>query len=94
MRLEPVVSRLEKMILYETSSHYYLIGFDSQETSFRVMKMDRRILEPQSLSEILIIDAFIYSKEGIAEMLEMINEGTVRVRVRVRVLPYLLLTRP
>lgn len=63
------------MILYETSSHYYLVGFDGQESSFRVLIIDRRIEKPRYLEEILREDPSIYSKEDLAEMLEMINEG-------------------
>jgi hypothetical protein len=64
------------MILYETSSHYYIVGFDSEEASFRVLKIDRRVLCPKSLDEILQEDPCVYSKEALAEMLEMVNEGT------------------
>lgn len=63
------------MILYETSSHYYLVGYDSEETSFRVLKIDRRIVRPKTLNEILLEDPCVYSKEDLAEMLEMVNEG-------------------
>ena len=63
------------MILYETSSHYYLVGFDSQEEYFRVLKIDRRVTAPKSLEEVLTEDPCIYSKDELAEMLEMVNEG-------------------
>ena len=63
------------MILYETSSHYYLVGYDSEEVSFRVLKIDRRIVRPKTLDEILLEDPCVYSKEDLAEMLEMVNEG-------------------
>ena len=64
-----------QMILYETSSHYYLVGYDSQETAFRLLKIDRRVEKPKSLEEILTEDPSIYTKEDLAEVLEMINEG-------------------
>jgi hypothetical protein len=51
------------------------VGFDSQETFFRVLKMDRRIIRPNSLQEILVEDPCVYTKEDLAEMLEMVNEG-------------------
>ena len=63
------------MILYETSPHYYLVGFDSQEEYFRVLKIDRRVTAPKSLEEVLTEDPCIYSKDELAEMLEMVNEG-------------------
>lgn len=52
-----------QVLLYETSSFYYLIGSDLQETLFRVLKFDRRIVRPSSLSEILIEDPLTYTKE-------------------------------
>ena len=69
-----------QMILYETSSHYYIVGFDSEEASFRVLKIDRRVLCPKSLDEILQEDPCVYSKEALAEMLEMVNEGIPLLR--------------
>ena len=63
------------MILYETSFHYYLVGYDSEEISFRVLKIDRRVVAPKSLDEILHEDPCVYSKEDLAQMLEMVNEG-------------------
>ena len=63
------------MILYETSFHYYLVGYDSEEVSFRVLKIDRRVVAPKSLDEILHEDPCVYSKEDLAQMLEMVNEG-------------------
>ena len=74
-RFESSFAKLEKMMLFETSSHYYLVGFDSQETAFRILKIDRRVEKPRSLSEILTEDPSTYSKEDLADMLEMINEG-------------------
>jgi hypothetical protein len=76
--LNELILKLDlQMILYETSSHYYIVGFDSEEASFRVLKIDRRVLSPKSLDEILQEDPCVYSKEALAEMLEMVNEGTV-----------------
>ena len=66
---------MEKMMLFETSSHYYLVGFDGQETAFRILKIDRRVEKPQALSEILTEDPSVYTKDDLADMLEMINEG-------------------
>ena len=73
--LEPVISRLEQFLLYETVSHFYLVGFDEDETTFRVLKIDRRLEKPASLSEILHEDSMIYNKTELHTMLQMINEG-------------------
>lgn len=73
--LEPHVSRFEQVILYETASTYYLIGFDDKETHFRILKIDRRTEKPSSLEEILREDPIVYNKEELKEMLMMISEG-------------------
>lgn len=61
--------------LYETSQTYYLIGCDDRETRFRVLKIDRRVLNPQYLSQILTEDPGVYTKEEIHEMLTMVHGG-------------------
>ena len=71
------------MILYETSFHYYLVGYDSEEVSFRVLKIDRRVVAPKSLDEILHEDPCVYSKEDLAQMHEMVNEGNRLFRMSV-----------
>lgn len=42
--LEPVVSRLEKFILYETHSYFYIVGSDKRQREYRVIKLDRKVL--------------------------------------------------
>lgn len=71
----PLISRLEKFVLYETHSHFYLIGHDLLETSYRVIKIDRRIIRPKSLQEIIKEDVNVYSKNDLEGLLDMINEG-------------------
>ena len=65
----------EKLDLYETDTHMYLIGYDSGETTFRLLKINRTILRPKSLVEILIEDPTIYSKQGASDMLKTLREG-------------------
>jgi hypothetical protein len=64
-----------QFILYETSSHYYLVGYDAQESAFRMLKIDRRFEKPASLEDILHEDPIVYTKEDLADVLAMINEG-------------------
>ena len=46
--------RFEKFILYETSSFYYLVASNSAEEMFRMIKIDRDVEKPNSLSDILV----------------------------------------
>ena len=55
MKLEATLTRLERFVLYETWSHMYLVGSDEDQVSFRLIKIDRRIENPTSLSQILDI---------------------------------------
>ena len=122
--LEPVVAKLEKFILYETTSFLYVVGCDKRQCEYRVLKLDRRVslhvqgihanhglgtertpscvrcvviarspvlvsfvhacnvlplgykaVHPSRLSEILLEDDCVYSREELKDMLEMIHEG-------------------
>lgn len=73
--LEPAVGRLEKFQLYETRTFFYLVGFDELETQFRVIKINRTIVKPKDLSEIIQEDPLVYSSEEIVGILDMVNEG-------------------
>ncbi len=53
----------------------YLVGSDEDQLSFRLIKIDRRIENPTSLSQILRVDRDNYSKQDLGDMLEMISEG-------------------
>jgi hypothetical protein len=71
----PLTSRLEKFVLYETYSHFYLVGNDLLETSYRVIKIDRRVIRPKSLQDIIKEDPNVYQKQELEDLLDMINEG-------------------
>ena len=43
--LEPVVSKLEKFILYQTHSHMYVVGCDKRQVAYRVLKVCVVLLE-------------------------------------------------
>ncbi|KAJ1442963.1 SacI homology domain-containing protein [Ochromonadaceae sp. CCMP2298] len=73
--LESCFSRLEKFRLYATSPFYYLVGFNQQETQFRVLKINRQIAKPKELEEIVREDHLVYNSSEIAEVLQMIDEG-------------------
>ncbi len=62
-------------MLYETSKHFILVGYNTAETIYRVIKLDRNIIKPANLSEILFEDPIVYTKDSVTEMLHMVNEG-------------------
>ena len=66
---------MEKYLLYDTSSFYYIVGCDSMETYFRILKLNRCVPKPKSLEDVLSEDPVIYSKEDLKLVLEMIHEG-------------------
>ena len=73
--LQPLVTCFDKYVLYETASFYYLIGCDANETQYRILKLNRSILKPKSLDEILFEDPVVYGGDELEGLLEMINDG-------------------
>lgn len=73
--LQPLVTCFDKYVLYESASFYYLIGCDANETQYRILKLNRNILKPKTLDEILIEDPVVYGGDELEELLEMINDG-------------------
>lgn len=54
---------------------YYLVGSNELETACRLIKINRTILMPRQLAEIVREDPLIYSPGEIADVLDMIHEG-------------------
>jgi len=73
--LRPIITCMERYILYETSSYYYIVGCDAMETYFRVLKLNRTVVKPRSLDEVLTEDPIVYTKDDLRLVLEMIHEG-------------------
>jgi phosphatidylinositol 3,5-bisphosphate 5-phosphatase len=73
--LKPIQTCMEKYLLYDTSSFYYLVGCDAMETYFRVLKLNRCVIKPRSLEDVLTEDPVVYNKEDLKLVLEMIHEG-------------------
>ena len=44
---------LTQFSLYETSTNFYLLAHDTEETKFRLLKINRAIEKPKDLSEIV-----------------------------------------
>lgn len=73
--LEPVVSKLERFVLYQTTSHLYVTASDKLETQYRVLKIDRRVTHPAFLADICQEDPVVYTPLDMIDMLDMIHEG-------------------
>ena len=75
MTLEPVISKLEKFIVYETHDFLYVVGCDKRQTEYRILKLHRVVDQPQSLEEILTEDDTLYSERELKDILKQIDEG-------------------
>jgi hypothetical protein len=73
--LEPVVSKLERFVLYETLPYMYLVACDKLQSQYRLLKIDRCIVQPASLADICVEDPIVYSRGDMETMLDMIHEG-------------------
>ncbi|XP_052243737.1 polyphosphoinositide phosphatase-like isoform X1 [Dreissena polymorpha] len=70
----PLISSIQRVQVYETKARYYIIGSNSTETTFRVLKIDRQ--EPKDL--VIQDDKHVYNKVDIRKLLEMIASGNVK----------------
>ncbi|KAG8186312.1 hypothetical protein JTE90_007333 [Oedothorax gibbosus] len=66
---QPIVSLVQKIILYKTKARFYLVGCNNTESKFRVLKVDRT--KPKEL--IIEDDKVEYSKREIKDLLNMIK---------------------
>ncbi|GMI77842.1 suppressor of actin 2 [Hibiscus trionum] len=69
--LDPNPCYLQKFRLYETRSHFYMIGRDKNRTDWRVLKIDR--LEPSELN--ILEDSTTYSEIECSDLLRRIHDG-------------------
>ncbi|GFV51161.1 polyphosphoinositide phosphatase [Trichonephila clavipes] len=67
----PIVSLVQKIILYKTKTRFYLVGCNNTESKFRVLKIDRT--ESKELN--VVDDKVEYSKREIRDLLNMIKCG-------------------
>ncbi|XP_078331315.1 polyphosphoinositide phosphatase-like [Crassostrea virginica] len=69
----PIISSIQKVILYETKARYYIVGSNSTETRFRVLKIDRT-----ESKELVIHDEKVeYNKQEVRNLLTMIKSGNL-----------------
>ncbi|CAG7836139.1 unnamed protein product [Allacma fusca] len=67
-KLRPFFISIQKMVLYETKTHFYLVGSNLTETRFRILKMDRT--ENRELT--LVEDQASYNAKEIKDLLSTI----------------------
>lgn len=67
----PIISSVQKLVLYETRARYFLVGSNNAETKFRVLKIDRT--EPKDL--VVIDDRHVYSQQEVRELLGRLDLG-------------------
>jgi phosphatidylinositol 3,5-bisphosphate 5-phosphatase len=75
--IDPYIAKLDRFELSSTQQCYYLIGCNKQNTEYRVLKMDRTLIEREgtALADFLVEDPNLYTQAEIKSMLEMLNAG-------------------
>ncbi|EED88061.1 phosphatidylinositol phosphatase, partial [Thalassiosira pseudonana CCMP1335] len=79
----PYQTRLEKFELFSTHQCYYLVACDKFGSGYRIMKMDRTLIERRGmnsssfrpLSDFIFEDPAVYTQSEIKDILDMINDG-------------------
>ena len=66
------VCSMHRFKLYETASHYYLVGADIGERKYRILKIDRTV-DPGELS--VAEDDIIYAKKELVDLLDTVRDG-------------------
>ncbi|XP_078069659.1 polyphosphoinositide phosphatase [Mustelus asterias] len=69
--VQPVISCIQKLVLYETRARYFLVGSNHAETKYRVLKIDRT--EPKDL--MVIDDRHVYNQQEVHELLSRLDMG-------------------
>eukprot|EP00058_Branchiostoma_floridae_P018686 XP_002604175.1 hypothetical protein BRAFLDRAFT_278184 [Branchiostoma floridae] len=76
MQPVPLISSVQRIVLYETKARFFLVGSNNRETKFRVLKIDRT--EPKEL--VIIDDKVEYSQREVRELLSMLDVGNRATR--------------
>ncbi|XP_062896841.1 polyphosphoinositide phosphatase isoform X1 [Mobula hypostoma] len=69
--VQPIISCVQKLVLYETRARYFLVGSNHAETKYRVLKIDRT--EPKDL--VVIDDRHVYSQQEVQDLLSRLDNG-------------------
>jgi len=71
MKFHPLVRSVQKIVVYETKTRFYIVGSNEDQSKFRVLKIDRT--DPKEL--VINDDKIIYNEKEIRELLTMIDVG-------------------
>ena len=71
MKFHPLVRSVQKIVVYETKTRFYIVGSNEDQSKFRVLKIDRTEAKDLVISD----DKIIYSEKEIRELLTMIDVG-------------------
>ncbi|OQS06344.1 hypothetical protein THRCLA_01619 [Thraustotheca clavata] len=96
-KLTTSVSRFERIVVYETLTHFYVVGSDRMYTRFRMFTLDRMNEAPESLAAIFTEDPTIYTCEEIEALLQNLDKearaktkyGLVRAVVAVAIVGFI-----
>lgn len=67
----PLISNMQKLVLYETKARFYVVGSNNEKTKFRVLKIHRN--EPREL--VIEDDMVEYTADEVHKILAMIESG-------------------
>jgi hypothetical protein len=71
-RCDPGVRKMQKFSLYETAARYFLVGGDTRDEQFRMLKIDRQC-PPGQMS--IVEDEIVRTKREMNELLTTIDHG-------------------
>lgn len=72
--LKPVTPAvLQRIMLYRTKSHFYLLGYNGEESACRMMEISRVDKYKLKVNE----NSILYSKEDSKELLQDIHESNI-----------------
>ena len=69
--LNPASPLMDKIVLYETKTRFYIVGSSRNESAFRILKIDRT--SPYTIQ--ILDDHVRYSRRQLEELLVMIDDG-------------------
>jgi phosphatidylinositol 3,5-bisphosphate 5-phosphatase len=75
--IDPYIAKLDRFELSSTQQCYYLIGCNKQNTEYRVLKMDRTLIEREgtALTDFLVEDPNLYTQAEIGRNADRPNAG-------------------
>ena len=62
---------MQKIVIYETKTRFFIVGSNEDQTKFRILKIDRT--EPKELN--ISDDNIVYNEKEIRNVLTMIDVG-------------------